>query len=31
LCIRVLQNLRSDYLKWRSGQKFSISVSMLGE
>lgn len=31
LCIRVLQNLRVDYLKWRNGEKFSISVSMLGE
>ena len=31
LCFRVLQNLRSDYLKWRRGEKFAISVSMLGE
>lgn len=31
ICIRVLQNLRSDYLKWRSGEKFAISVSILGE
>lgn len=31
LCIRVLQNLRSDYLKWKSGEKFEIAVSMLGD
>ena len=31
LCIRVLQNLRSDFLKWKSGEKFEIVVSMLGD
>lgn len=31
LCIRVLQNLYSDYLKWISGEPFTIAVNMLGE
>jgi len=31
LCIRVLQNLYSDYLIWKSGEPFTIAVNMLGE
>ncbi len=31
LCVRVLQNLHGDFKKWRNGEKFTISVNMLGE
>lgn len=31
LCIRVLQNLYSDFQKWQHDEKFIISVNMLGE